>query len=107
MAEDGAIDVATASAAIGQPIRLAERKHKENASDSQEGWFQDLAWKQALAGLPNDLQSRQDIVVRTTLRPDLQTAANTALKARAVAGELVRSGAGSSRRQLRLLARGR
>jgi penicillin-binding protein 1A len=27
MAEDGAIDVVTASAAIGQPIRLAERKH--------------------------------------------------------------------------------
>lgn len=81
MAEDGAIDVVAASAAIGQPIRLAERKHKENASDSQEGWFQDLAWKQALSSLPNDLQSRQDIVVRTTLRPDLQTAADTALKA--------------------------
>ncbi len=81
MAEDGAVRPDVVAAWAAEPIRLAERKSRENAMDTQEGWFQELAWKQAIQDLPADIQSRQDIVITSTLNPAVQQAADDALKA--------------------------
>ena len=81
MEEDGAIDARVRAAAEAVPVRLAPRTPREDDDAGQSAWFEDLAWKAAGTGVGTERMQRQDVTVATTLRPDLQAAADAALRA--------------------------
>jgi penicillin-binding protein 1A len=80
MAEDGVIPAAAAESAEATAIALAPRGGRDG--DGNPGsWFEDVAWRTANDSAGADRIGRQDVVVRTTLRPAYQAAAEAALKA--------------------------
>lgn len=80
MAEDGAITPAQAAALVQQPVHVVPRRGRDPEQDGG-GYFEDDAWKELLAQLGPDALSKQDWVVKSTLRPKLQSAAQSALRA--------------------------
>lgn len=82
MARDGVISEEAQSSAETVPIALAPRLSRDAAGERAAGsWFEDLAWRGASEAAGADRIGRQDVVVRTTLRPSYQAAAEAALRA--------------------------
>lgn len=81
MEEDGVIAPALRARVEAMPIRLAPRGGREADDLGQDGWFEEAAWKAAEQAMGADRLQAQDVVVATTLRPELQAAADAALKA--------------------------
>ena len=81
MEEDGVVTPAARAAAEATPIRLAPRTPRDEDDAGQDGWFEEAAWKAAEAAVPPGTLQSRDVVVTTTLRPDLQAAADAALRA--------------------------
>lgn len=78
MTEDGALPVERLAALQAIPIRLADRR-RDSGDEVHDGWFDEAAWKVVSQEL-GDVAQRQDVIVRTTLRPAMQAAAQTALR---------------------------
>ena len=80
MADDGVIDAAAWKTASATPIAVGPRKGSEIVDSGQDGWFEETAWKAATTAVGTEQAERQDLVVSTTLRPNLQKAADAALR---------------------------
>lgn len=80
LAEDGAITAEEARAANASPLVLAERRGREPGEEPDGSWFADGAWGSVADYLSQEPFSTQDVVVHTTLQPDLQAHAIAALR---------------------------
>lgn len=79
MVEDGVLPADGLAQIQALPIRLADRK-REMGDETQDGWFDEAAWKVVSQEL-GDVAQKQDVIVKTTLRPATQQAAQAALRA--------------------------
>lgn len=79
MAEDGAITAEVAAAAIARPIALRLNMDRDSDVEVRGGWFATDAWESVKPIIEADESMSGDVIVRTTLVPAVQAAANAAM----------------------------
>lgn len=80
MAEDGVIPEGLARFEVNKPLSINPSPASAALTEVRGGWFERNAWASVYDYVKQDEFARTDVVVRTTLEPDLQNAAMSALR---------------------------